>query len=55
MVRLVVALGDGDVAGADHADEGVVAAVAVDGVVVLGALLSVACERRRKEENTDTR
>ncbi len=37
-------LGDGDVAGADHADEGVVAAVAVDEVVVLGALLSVAVE-----------
>lgn len=34
-------LGDGDVAGADHPDEGVVAAVAVDKVVVLTALLGV--------------
>ena len=48
--RLVVALGDGDVAGADHADERVVAAVAVDRVVVLRALLRVACSRGAKKE-----
>ena len=40
----MLVLGDGDVARADHADERVVAAVAVDGVVILAALLGVSIE-----------
>jgi hypothetical protein len=39
-------LGDGDVAGAHGSEEGVVAAVAVHEVVVLAALLGVACAQK---------